>query len=116
MSTKQSGRIADKIKAAMRQNQLYADPNLSLQNLARYLAISPNYISQALNETLSVNFFDFVNQWRIEAAKSKILANQGTILSIALEVGFNARSSFYKASKQEVGKTPSEFRKHSIED
>jgi YesN/AraC family two-component response regulator len=48
----------------MRQDQLYAYPNLSLQKLARYLAISPNYISQALNETLTVNFFDFVNQWR----------------------------------------------------
>jgi AraC-like DNA-binding protein len=114
LSTVQSGRIADKIKAAMRQDQLYADPNLSLQKLARYLAISPNYISQALNETLTVNFFDFVNQWRIEAAKPKILANQGTILSIALEVGFNARSSFYKAFKKEVGKTPSEYRKHGI--
>ena len=70
-----------------------------------------NYISQTLNETLSINFFDFVNQWRIEAAKPKIIANQDTVLNIALEVGFNARPSFYKAFKQETGITPSEFRK-----
>jgi AraC-like DNA-binding protein len=111
LGSEQSGRIADKINTVMKQDKLYLDANLSLQKLASYVAISPNYISQTLNETLSINFFDFVNQWRIEAAKPKIIANKDTVLVIALEVGFNARSSFYKAFKQETGKTPSEFRK-----
>ncbi|MCG7551722.1 helix-turn-helix transcriptional regulator [Pseudoalteromonas sp. Of7M-16] len=107
----QSARIATKINSAMEQDKLYLDSNLSLQKLSKHLNISPNYISQTLNETLSVSFFDFVNQWRIEAAKPKILANNSTVLDIALEVGFNARSSFYKAFKQATGQTPSEFRK-----
>lgn len=114
LSTEQSDRIADKINAVMTQDKLYLDANLSLQKLANYLTISPNYISQTLNEKLSINFFDFVNQWRIEDAKPQIIANQDTILNIALAVGFNARSSFYKAFKQDTGKTPSEFRKHYI--
>jgi YesN/AraC family two-component response regulator len=111
LSREQSERIADKINAVMRQDKLYLDANLSLQKLASHVTISPNYISQTLNEKLSTNFFDFVNQLRIEAAKPKIIANQDTVLNIAFEVGFNARSSFYKAFKQETGKTPSEFRK-----
>jgi YesN/AraC family two-component response regulator len=111
LGSEQSDRIAAKINTVMATDKLYLDANLSLQKLASYLAISPNYISQTLNETLSINFFDFVNQWRIEAAKPKIIANQDTVLNIALEVGFNARSSFYKAFKQETGQTPSEFRK-----
>ena len=109
----QSNRIADKINNIMSNEQLYLDSNLSLQKLANHLAISPNYISQTLNETLCTNFFDFINKWRIEAAKPKILANQDSVLHVALEVGFNARSSFYKAFKQETGKTPSEFRKQN---
>jgi len=111
LGSEQSDRIAAKINTVMETDELYLDANLSLQKLASYLAISPNYISQTLNETLSINFFDFVNQWRIEAAKPKIIANQDTVLNIALDVGFNARSSFYKAFKQETGQTPSEFRK-----
>jgi YesN/AraC family two-component response regulator len=111
LGTTQSDRVVVKINAVMEQDKLYLDADLSLQKLASYVAISPNYISQTLNETLSINFFDFVNQWRIEAAKPKIIANQDTVFAIALEVGFNARSSFYKAFKQETGKTPSEFRK-----
>jgi AraC-like DNA-binding protein len=109
----QSSRIADKINNIMSNEQLYLDSNLSLQKLANHLAISPNYISQTLNETLCTNFFDFINKWRIEAAKPKILANQDSVLNVALEVGFNARSSFYKAFKQATGQTPSEFRKQN---
>tara|TARA_R110002050_G_scaffold134002_3_gene256532 strand:+ start:830 stop:2008 length:1179 start_codon:yes stop_codon:yes gene_type:complete len=114
LDTEQACRIADKINNIMSKDKLYLDSNLSLQKLANHLAISPNYISQTLNETLCTNFFDFINKWRIEAAKPKILANQETVLNVALEVGFNARSSFYKAFKQETGQTPSEFRKQYV--
>ncbi|MBA6346940.1 AraC family transcriptional regulator [Colwellia sp. BRX8-9] len=113
LDNEQSNRIADKINNIMSKEALYLDSNLSLQKLANHSAISPNYISQTLNETLCTNFFDFINKWRIEAAKPKILANQNSVLTIALEVGFNARSSFYKAFKQETGQTPSEFRKQN---
>lgn len=111
LSKEQAQRIADKINAAMAQEQLHLDSSLSLHKLAQHLAISANYISQTLNETMATNFFDFVNKWRIETAKPKIIANEDTVLNIALEVGFNARSSFYKVFKKETGKTPTEFRK-----
>ncbi|MEW6983470.1 helix-turn-helix domain-containing protein [Colwelliaceae bacterium 6471] len=111
LSKDQARRIADKINAAMELEQLHLDPSLSLHKLARHVAIPPNYISQTLNETMGTNFFDFVNKWRIETAKPKIIANEDTVLNIAMEVGFNARSSFYKVFKKETGKTPTEFRK-----
>ncbi|TPH13416.1 helix-turn-helix domain-containing protein [Litorilituus lipolyticus] len=111
LSKEQALRIADKINAAMELENLHLDPSLSLHKLAQHVAIPPNYISQTLNETMETNFFDFVNKWRIKTAKPKIIANKETVLHIALEVGFNARSSFYKVFKKETGKTPSEFRK-----
>ncbi len=107
----QAQRIAAKLEAAMAQNKLHLDPNLSLYKLARALSISPNYISQTLNETIGESFFDYVNRWRVETAKDKIVSSDETILQIALDVGFNARSSFYKAFKRVTGLTPSEFRK-----
>ena len=110
LSKEQSMRIAEKIKQAMEQDKLYLDAGLTLQKLASHLVVSPNYLSQTLNETLDVNFFDYVNQWRVEAAKPLILENRETVLTIALHVGFNARSSFYKAFKKETGETPSSYR------
>ncbi|MDB1125113.1 helix-turn-helix domain-containing protein [Vibrio algarum] len=112
----QALRIADKINATMAKEQLHLDSSLSLHKLAQHIAISPNYISQTLNETMETNFFDYVNKWRIESAKPKLIANEDTVLNIALEVGFNARSSFYKVFKKETGMTPTEFRKsHSTQ-
>lgn len=111
LSAKQAQRIANKISAAMENEHMHLDPNLTLSKLALILAISPNYISQTLNETMGTTFFDYVNHWRIHFAKPKILANTDSVLNIALEAGFNARSSFYKAFKQETGFTPTEYRK-----
>ncbi|WDD99634.1 helix-turn-helix domain-containing protein [Thalassomonas actiniarum] len=111
LSEEQALRIAEKINTVMAQEQLYLDSTLSLNKLAQHLAISPNYISQTLNETLDSTFFDFINQWRIKSAKPMIIENKANVLTIALEVGFNARSSFYKAFKKETGMTPGDFRK-----
>nr|WP_275442563.1 AraC family transcriptional regulator [Pseudoalteromonas sp. OOF1S-7] len=98
----------------MQEKQLYLDADLTLQKLSQVSGVSPNYLSQVLNETLQMNFFDFVNHWRIEASKSRLLASKDSVLHIALEVGFNARSSFYKAFKKETGLTPGEFRRENV--
>ena len=111
----QAQRIAEKLEAAMVQEKLYLDPNLSLHRLAKTLSISPNYISQTLNETVGESFFDYVNRWRVEAAKDRIAVDDATILQVALDVGFNARSSFYTAFKRVTGTTPGEFRRTAIE-
>jgi AraC-like DNA-binding protein len=106
----QANRIASKIEAAMAKDHVYLDPMLSLHKLSRHILVSPNHISQTLNETIGESFFDYVNRWRITAAQPRILAGRETILTIAIDVGFNARSSFYKAFKRETGQTPSEYR------
>ncbi|RVU31963.1 AraC family transcriptional regulator [Rheinheimera riviphila] len=105
-----SGNIVNKLHKAMTQDQLFLDAGLSLPKLAKHIATSPSYISQTLNETLGVNFFDYVNRYRVEAAKIQLLTSNETVLDIAMNVGFNAKSSFYTAFKKETQLTPSQFR------
>ena len=95
----------------MQQDQLYLDAALSLQKLAKHINTSPNYISQTLNETLGANFFDYINQYRINEAKKQLKETKNTVLDIAMNVGFNAKSSFYTAFKKETQQTPSQYRK-----
>ena len=104
-------KIADKIELAMQQDKLYLDASLSLQKLAKHISTSPNYISQTLNETLGSNFFDYINQYRINEAKKQLKETKNTVLDIAMNVGFNAKSSFYSAFKKETQLTPSQYRK-----
>lgn len=111
----QSKRIACKLEHALYQEKLYLDASLTLFKLAKHLGVSNQYLSQTLNQALQTTFFDYVNQARIEAAKPMLLQNKDTVLNIAMAVGYNARSSFYKAFKQYTGLTPSEFKKLNAE-
>ena len=112
---KQSERIAKKINNVMKTEKLYLDPNISLPKLANALSISQNHISQTLNQTIGESFFSYINRWRIEAAKDKLMSGDETILQITYGVGFNAPSTFYKSFKRVTGQTPRDFRKSAME-
>ncbi len=110
-----SKRILGKITNAMSEDQLYLDSGLTLPSLAEHTGISANYISQVINEQLNCNFFEFVNQHRIDAAKNALLERRDSaVLDIALDVGFNSKSTFNAAFKRFAGTTPSQFRKADV--
>lgn len=102
--------LASRIKSAMDKDSLYLDPNLSLQKLSRHVGALPNQVSQTLNEQIGSTFFDFIAQHRIEAAKPLIREGTASSLTVSLDVGFNSRSTFYKAFKRETGMTPKDYR------
>ncbi len=103
-------RIAAKIEAAMGEPALYLRADLSLGDLARAIQVPANYVSQTLNTTLGMSFFDYINHQRIRAALPRLADTDDTVLEIAMDVGFNARSSFYKAFKRQTNQTPSAWR------
>lgn len=96
----------------MRTEAVYQKNDLSIDDLASRLETHPNYLSQVINEREKKNFYDFVNQYRIEAFK-KLAADPKkrhlTLLAIAFECGFNSKSSFNRYFKKATGQTPSEF-------
>lgn len=102
-----------KLRNLMACEKPFTDSELKLHELAQKLEMPPHHLSQILNEKLGQNFFDFINQYRIAEAQ-KLLADaekqKFTILSIALEVGFNTKASFNTAFKKHTGMTPSQFR------
>ncbi|MGC1503502.1 MAG: AraC family transcriptional regulator [Sulfitobacter sp.] len=110
LTSDHANRIASKIEAAMQKDLLYRDPNLSLWDLAKHIAVTSNYVSQTLNETLGESFFDYVNRKRIKDAQQQMQTTDQTVLVIAYDVGFNSRSAFYRAFKREAGQTPSAWR------
>jgi ligand-binding sensor domain-containing protein/AraC-like DNA-binding protein len=94
--------------------KIYLDENISLQSLAEKLNIQPYQLSQLLNEKMNQNFSDFINSYRIEEAK-KILTGPGGAekknTTVALDVGFNSMTAFYKAFKKFTGMTPNQYKK-----
>ncbi|MBJ7539593.1 helix-turn-helix domain-containing protein [Marinomonas transparens] len=106
--------IVSEIKHHMATKKPYLDSQLSLLQLADSLGISIHNLSQIINEQLQQNFFDFINSYRIEEAKRRLASTDDqkyNILTIAMEAGFNSRSSFYNAFKKNMTMTPMQYRK-----
>ena len=105
---------AEKLTDYMKSSKSYLNPDLSLPQLAAELNISSHYLSQVINEQFNLNFFDFVNRYRVEAFKEKIKDPEFrnySLLGIAFECGFNSKSAFNRIFKQVTGLTPSQFKK-----
>ena len=104
---------AEKIDSIMRSQKTYLNPELTLDMLAETLSIAAKDLSMIINRHFNLNFYEFVNGYRIEEAKKRLIdpANKDkTITDIYLEVGFNSKSVFNTFFKKLVGKTPSEYR------
>ena len=106
--------ILNNLLKYMEKEKPFLDENLSLSKLSQLLDITPNQLSQVINQKTNSNFFNFINNYRVELVKSK-LKNPSyaryTILAIAFECGFRSKASFNKIFKQQVGKTPSQYQK-----
>lgn len=101
----------------MEEEEIYLNPSLDLNLVAEKLAISPNYVSKIINTHSGTNFSEFVNSYRITSAQKMLSSEEFksyTILSIALEAGFNSRTAFYTSFKKQTGQTPSEFRRQFL--
>ena len=109
-------RIAEKTTAAMQEMKPYMNSNLTLPELAKVIGVTPNYLSQVINDHFGMNFFDYVNSYRIELAKVYLHSpdnTTATILDIAMAAAFNSKSAFYSAFKKHTGMTPSVYKKSS---
>ena len=87
---------------------------MTLSVLAEALRMSPNHLSQVLNERLNRNFFDFINERRVEEVKKRLAMSEYehyTLLAIAEDCGFKSKSSFNSIFKRFTEMTPSQYKK-----
>lgn len=106
--------MANRLKIFMLENKPYLNPDLTIKDLSDQFNMHHKYLSQVINSQFGQNFYDFINQFRVQEAKNIILNSTDkriTILEILYEVGFNSKSAFNNAFKKSTGKTPTEFKK-----
>ncbi len=100
----------------MENQKLYLDPELSLLAIANLLGRRKEIISKVINQGLNKNFYQFVNEYRIEEFKQLVEQQDKkhiTHLGLAFEAGFKSKTTFYKAFKEIVGSTPAQYLKSS---
>lgn len=107
-----SSELFNEIHELLESEKLYLDCDLKLNSLSERLGKSVHHISQAINQNTQMSFPDFINSFRIEDAKKRLLEPKpDTIYTICLDVGFNSKTAFYSAFKKNTSQTPTEFKK-----
>jgi len=100
------------VRQHMQEHQTYLDNQLTLTRLAEAVGISTHHLSEVLNQHEGINFYQFVNEYRINYICDKMKHDKEIkILDLAMNAGFSSRSTFNAVFKQFVKLTPSQYRK-----
>ena len=102
--------VFDEVKRVLEEKKLYTIPRLSLTDVSKNTSFLERDISRAINLISQSNFCEFINQLRVDSVVKQLpLPDNKTILEVALESGFNSKSSFNAAFKRTTKMTPSQF-------
>lgn len=97
------------------EEKVFLQPELTLKELAEKLNTSSNNLSWLLNQTYQSSFYDYINKYRIQEFIDKINRNEHhkhTLLALAMDVGFNSKSTFNRVFKIVMGTTPRNYMKN----
>lgn len=108
--------LKQKLLQLMIDAQAYKENNISLEILSNKLGTTKHNTSQIINEHFKENFFEFLNDFRIDEAKELLVSddNQLNITEILYEVGFNNKVSFNNAFKKRTGLTPTQYKNRML--
>jgi len=96
------------------QAALHTRPGLTIEALAGELHLPVRYVSYLINSYHATNFHHFINGYRVREVIRKMkdpAEKHKTLLALALESGFNSKSSFNEVFKSHTGKSPSQYSK-----
>lgn len=85
--------------------------DISLEQVARHVHLSPAYLSELFKKQTGMSFIDYKTIVRIENAKKLIMIPSMTISEVSLKVGYTDPKYFSKLFKKITGKTIYEYKK-----
>ena len=103
-----------RINSAISERKLHLEGQINLERFAEHVSIRPRELSHILNTVYKVNFFEFINNHRVEEAKRLLSSpdeSNDSMLNILYRAGFNSQSAFHRFFKRITGLTPSEYKK-----
>lgn len=104
--------IGDLLRRSMEAEALYLNPKVTLADLALSVGTNRTYLSEYLNKSLNMSFYEYINSFRVKKAV-EIMAESPrlTLDEIAGKSGFNSLSTFNRAFTRNIGMTPARYQK-----
>lgn len=113
LSSEEAQIILFELQKYMEAEKPFLESQLSIKDVAQALDVNTKKLSQVINEQFGLNFFNYINEYRVNEVKARIIAPEYehlSVLGIALDCGFNSKSSFNSVFKRLTGKTPTDYK------
>jgi AraC-like DNA-binding protein len=117
LSPERAKEFLQKLDEYMEKEKPFLRSDITLPEMANELSLPVHHLSQIINEKFKQNFFEFINRYRVEAAKVMLVDPKSQNLNIAslgFDAGFNSISAFNSAFKRHARTTPSAFRRENL--
>ena len=105
--------LYERIDATIKKETLFLNPQLKVDDLAKRMTTNSRYISKAVNAGYGDSVTNYLNDLRLARFKERLRSADGQQYNIdvlALECGFNSKSSANRFFKLREGITPSAYR------
>ena len=114
-TTEESDELMYKIGTVMREQRLFTDPHLTIQDLATAVGSNRTYVSNCINRCTGFSFSQYVARYRVEHAQTVLqdplyASDHAAITSAITLSGFTSDQTFYRVFKDITGKTPIQYR------
>lgn len=101
----------DRIGKSLKLIHDQPDRHWSLEELATAVGMSRTSFATQFKKLVGNTPMDYLTEWRMSLAYSSLQLTKDTVLSIALDIGYQSESAFSRAFKKIIGKGPLEVRK-----
>jgi PAS domain S-box-containing protein len=81
--------------------------------IAEAVGVSENYLTRVFEQELGISLWDYLNRFRVSRAKELFRRTQGSVKSIAGQVGFKDPKYFTRVFHKLTGLSPMEFREQA---
>ncbi len=99
----------NKLEELVRKN----NGNITLSECARELNVHETYIWKVMKMEKGQSFSEFIEAYKLEEAKRKLLETDNSVSEIAKALGYPDSQIFINAFSKATGLTPGKFRKLS---
>jgi two-component system response regulator YesN len=101
------------VKATREYLESHYTDDISLEDMAAQVNISPQYFSKLIKKTTGFNFIDWLSMLRVKRAKELLTNSNLTVKEVCFMVGYKDPNYFSRIFKKRIGITPSEYVKTS---
>ena len=101
--------IYNKVKAAMEQDKLFLQSEITMMQLSRIVGTNRVYLSKAINEGYGCGYSEMLNRYRLDFVLRQAIFENKNIEELVAQYGFWSRTTFYDIFKIKFGTSPRKF-------